>query len=174
LTPKYGKSWLNTQERTEFADSSVVGAAQTFVFKHPVKKATTTDKSTQDQSNAVLKSPPGKRIRIMAYLDSNQHSYTAQNNSISDQFRSYLETISRPNEDLDTKNFWLKHELEWPELAAYTKSLLTVPASTASVERIFSVGGAILKPSRRRLSDKVFEMLMFLKCNLHLFKNSFF
>ena len=62
-------------------------------------------------------------------------------------------------------------EQDWPELAGYTKALLTVPASTASV---VSVGGAILKSSRRRLSDKVFEMLMFLKCNLHLFKNNFF
>ena len=103
-----------------------------------------------------------------------EHSYSSQNNSISDQFRAYQESILKTNEDLDTKKFWLKHELEWPELAAYTKDLLTVLASTASVERIFSVGGAILKPSRRRLSGKVFEMLMFLKCNLHLFKNNFF
>jgi hypothetical protein len=67
--------------------------------------------------------------------------------------------------------FWLKYSLDWPELAAYTKAVLTVPASSAAVERVFSVGGAILRPSRRRLSDKLFEMLMFLKCNWHLFKN---
>jgi hypothetical protein len=59
----------------------------------------------------------------------------------------------------------------WPELAAYTKAILTVPASSAAVERVFSVGGSILRPSRRRLSDRLFEMLMFLKCNWHLFQN---
>ena len=67
--------------------------------------------------------------------------------------------------------FWLKYEKEWPELAAYTKAILTVPASSAAVERVFSVGGSILRPSRRRLSDRLFEMLMFLKCNWYLFKN---
>ena len=38
-------------------------------------------------------------------------------------------------------------------------------------KHVFSVGGAILRPSRRRLSDRLFEMLMFLKCNWYLFKN---
>ena len=30
--------------------------------------------------------------------------------------------------------FWLKYEKEWPELAAYTKAILTVSASSAAVE----------------------------------------
>ena len=74
-------------------------------------------------------------------------------------------------EDVNTREFWLKYQHEWPELAAYAKHLLTVPATSAPVERIFSVGGAILRPARRRLSDKNFEMSMFLKCNLRLFNN---
>ena len=84
-----------------------------------------------------------------------------------------LETIRKisKNSREDTRLFWLNYEKEWPELAAYTKAILTVPASSGAVERVFSVGGSILRPSRRRLSDKLFEMLMFLKCNWHLFKN---
>ena len=33
-----------------------------------------------------------------------------------------------------TINYWKKYQHEWPELAAYAKALLTVPASSASVE----------------------------------------
>ena len=85
----------------------------------------------------------------------------------------YMEAIRKLPENFraNTGAFWLKYENEWPELASYAKRVLTVPASSAAVERVFSVGGAILRPSRRRLSDRLFKMLMFLKCNWHLFKN---
>jgi hypothetical protein len=33
------------------------------------------------------------------------------------------------------------------------------------------IRAAILRPSRRRLSDRLLEMLLFLKCNWHLFQN---
>jgi hypothetical protein len=37
--------------------------------------------------------------------------------------------------------------------------------SSAAVERVFSLGKDILQPKRSRLSDKHFEMLVFLKAN---------
>ena len=91
--------------------------------------------------------------------------------TISKQVDLYFEAIQKSNETTETKLFWRTHQHEWPELTAYTKCILTVPATSATVERVFSVGGAILRPSRRRLSDNIFEKLMFLKCNLHLFNN---
>ena len=111
----------------------------------------------------------------MSYLSNdNGENLRAQRNTMAEQFKAYQEVVKKLDKNdkyKDTRELWLKYEKEWPELAAYAKSLLTVPASTAAVERIFSVGGAILKPSRRRLSDKVFEMLMFLKCNMHITRN---
>ena len=114
----------------------------------------------------------------MDFLDDEDEDYlsslsTNNRRNVTRQVNEYMEAIRKlpVNIRANTGAFWLKYENEWPELASYAKRVLTVPASSAAVERVFSAGGAILRPSRRRLSDRLFEILMFLKCNWHLFKN---
>jgi len=42
---------------------------------------------------------------------------------------------------------------------------LSVPASSAPVERIFSHGGIVMSPHRARMTDKTLTSIVFLKCN---------
>ena len=42
---------------------------------------------------------------------------------------------------------------------------LSVPASSAPVERLFSIAGKVFRPERCRLTDKNFETLMFIRSN---------
>ena len=42
---------------------------------------------------------------------------------------------------------------------------ITIPASSAAVERLFSIAGKIYRPDRCRLSDSRFEQLMFIRSN---------
>ena len=42
---------------------------------------------------------------------------------------------------------------------------LSVPASSAPVERIFSHGGIVMSPPRARMTDKTLTSIVFLKCN---------
>jgi len=41
---------------------------------------------------------------------------------------------------------------------------MSVPASSAPVEQVFSQSGLIMKPNRARMSDNLLEELVFLKC----------
>jgi hypothetical protein len=43
--------------------------------------------------------------------------------------------------------------------------IFCVPATSAPVERVFSQSGLIMRPHRAKMSDKMLESLVFLKCN---------
>ena len=72
------------------------------------------------------------------------------------------------DEDENPLKFWELNEKRWPCLAKQAKNYLSLPASSAPVERIFSYAGKILRPERANLKDTNFEIIMFLKCNEHL------
>ncbi|CAF1494105.1 unnamed protein product [Adineta ricciae] len=79
----------------------------------------------------------------------------------SDELERYLKTkISFTNNDTLLK-WWNKHSLIFPQLAILAKTLLGVPASSATSERVFSSSGRILEKRRQSLnSDVVDDMLM--------------
>ena len=55
-----------------------------------------------------------------------------------------------------------------PAMSKLAKRYLSVPASSGPVERLFSIAGKIFRPERCRLTDTVFENLMFIKCNSYI------
>ena len=48
------------------------------------------------------------------------------------QLDYYILLVNKPG-DINSRDFWLNYQKEWPELAAYTKQLLIVPATSAQV-----------------------------------------
>jgi len=54
---------------------------------------------------------------------------------------------------------------EYATLMPLFERVLSAPASSAPVERVFSPSGLIMRPNRERMSDKMLEELVFLKCN---------
>ncbi|CAL8313715.1 unnamed protein product [Arctogadus glacialis] len=62
--------------------------------------------------------------------------------------------------------FWAMNESTLPSLFPVAMRVLTVPASSAPVERVFSHGGIILRPHRSQMSDTLLSKLIFFKCNL--------
>ena len=60
-------------------------------------------------------------------------------------------------------SFWKDHENTYPKLAILAMKYLAVPASSAPVERLFSMAGKVFFPERCNLSDKTFETSMFLR-----------
>ena len=72
--------------------------------------------------------------------------------------------LSKPSVPVDSNplTFWKNHENTYHKLSLLAQKYLAIPASSAPVERLFSVAGKIYRPDRCNLSDKSFETLMFI------------
>lgn len=80
--------------------------------------------------------------------------------------KDFAETPSI-SEDADVFEFWTKHESLYPDVADIAFDLLTIPASSAPVERLFSTAGSVSAGKRNRISGDKLEREVFIKKNKH-------
>lgn len=67
----------------------------------------------------------------------------------SDELEEYLAEVAMLEEDVDEPiKWWREKEKKYPRLAKVALHHLSVPATSAPVERIFSVGGYLMRPHR--------------------------
>jgi hypothetical protein len=121
------------------------------------------ENTTSVQSDEDNDEPQQKRRKIFTFIDEKQKSFASelqQNNEIEDYLREPC--IQQSDDPLE---YWRSREHSYPALAIIARHVLIVPASSAPVERLFSIAGKIFKPDRCRLKDSTFEQLMFIKCN---------
>lgn len=80
------------------------------------------------------------------------------------QLTHYLDIINSPSFDGATVSELLARH-DFALLTPLFERLFCVPASSAPVERVFSQSGLLLRPNRARMSDRMLEDLVFMKCN---------
>lgn len=108
--------------------------------------------------------PPKKRKALFSFMPQSGDSRDSGSSRVANQVKDYL------NDKIETMEtnpalYWKEHEKKYPALAEVAKEVLSVPASSAPVERLFSVAGKVFTPERCRLTDTRFEQLMFIRCN---------
>lgn len=79
------------------------------------------------------------------------------------QIEEFIRTCSELNPS--PLIFWSNNEQKFPLLAKLAKKYLSVQASSAAVERMFSIAGHIFSIKRRRMTTTLFMSLVFLKLN---------
>jgi len=69
---------------------------------------------------------------------------------------------------INTKDFWIKNRLTLPILYACTYKIMSIPASSAYVERFFSVCGVVCKNRAMNMNDELIICKCMLKANIKL------
>lgn len=87
--------------------------------------------------------------------------------SVDAEIEAYLSEQSRPptGRDWNPLDFWKAHAGKFKRLGSLAKEILCATATTAGVERVFSIAGLLLSDRRLRTGDVNFETLLF--CNIN-------
>lgn len=110
----------------------------------------------QEDEEANKKNEAGK-FKISIELDNEIANYSR----ILSQ-TEYLKTCR------SSTQFWIKNSNSMPKLSSLALLLLNIPASSAHVERFFSICGAVCKQSSLGMKDDLIILRSMLKANLDL------
>ena len=84
------------------------------------------------------------------------------------QLKTYLEDkFCKWDESLDALDFWVQNEEKYPDLAPVAFDLLTIPATSTPIERVFSTAGFVSTGRRNKLSARRLEREVLIKKNKH-------
>ena len=78
-----------------------------------------------------------------------------------------------PSTKLDLWKWWMDHETEFPSLAILAKKYLSIQATSAASERIFSKAGNIISQKRTKLSPSIAGQLLYVSSNYKWFLENF-
>ena len=99
---------------------------------------------------------------VLKEFVSNDNS-SDDNNDPYDDVMEYFKNKVSYQEGEDVLSWWKKHSCIYPQLSRLAPALLSIPASSASSERIFSETGRILEARRQQLSSESLDSLVFVR-----------
>ena len=101
---------------------------------------------------------PSKKKRLMDFSSISDESCMSTINDIDTEIQAYFD---QPRISTDTLKFWTQRKKS--QLSYLALQLLSVPCSSAPVERLFSKAGIVLSQRRSRISNAKLEKLLFIK-----------
>jgi hypothetical protein len=80
-----------------------------------------------------------------------------------DEIERYVKSKLVFSKDEPVLTWWKKWSINYPQLSLLARSLLGVPASSATSERIFSASGRILEERRQNLNENAVDDMLLLR-----------
>lgn len=158
LDPRFKMDWCSPEE--------VMVMKSLLKSKVDEIMPTATEEKDSLQEN---KEAPTKKCKLFRFMtpSASTSSSLCTLTSTSSQIESYLNQPTT-EDDSDPLLFWQQNQSTLPQLTILALRYLCIPASSAPVERLFSIAGKVFRPERCRMTDVRFEELMFIKCNQHI------
>ena len=151
LDPRFKLQWCRNSSQREAMIAELSAKAVEYASPAP---------TTEDTTATV--SPVRKRSKLFDFMTA--PVVVDQPTSVMVEVNQYLGEAPMSQES-DPLAYWKGHTNIYPTLVQLAVKFLTVMASSASVERTFSIAGKVFRPDRCRLTDRNFETTMMIKCN---------
>lgn len=158
LDPRYKLQWCSSVERLEH-EKTLTEAANAQNVSIPEH-----DSGCEEPPRKKSKTCDENDLLSFMTLPTEPNTTTTCASPVAEEVKQYLTEPLEPR-SADPLIYWSTHQSRMPHLAKLAAVYLHVPASSAPVERLFSVAGCIFRPDRCLLKDKTFERLLFIKCN---------
>ena len=131
---------------------------------------TTIDEPNSINNKSSNKTSSAKNLNYTFYNDDKEKSLeNEKTDKVSSSIEKFVKVVSGLKDQtyqyINPLDFWRTHEIVFPGLALIARKYLGVQASSASVERMFSIAGHIFSVKRRRLGIRFFTLLLILKLN---------
>ena len=81
------------------------------------------------------------------------------------QLEQYLENVHTFPDEKDPLEFWIENREAYPTLSSVAVDILSIPCSSAPVERVFSTAGNATTGKRNRLTDQNLEREVLIRKN---------
>ena len=131
------------------------------------KAKTTTESITKHQEQTTDREPSGQPKKFKGMFSfSVQPATTEDEIDVADEIKEYLREKESCHHKLWTNPKWKNYKIR--EVA---RRLFSIPATSASSERVFSKAGLIIAPLRSSTGEKTLEKLCFLRCNISFVEN---
>lgn len=167
-------SLMDPRFRTTYIDSDKVEQVKERAVTELMSLSLPAEKSTPQQpgpavqvSQGEAQPPPNKKMTLAAFFKKNvpeSSSHQSEAVKVETELATYLLT-PEVDPDTDPLQWWKRHEPNFPRLSNLAKKYLSVPATSAPSERLFSVGGGIVTCNRACLKPEVVDRLVFLAKN---------
>ncbi|CAF4861469.1 unnamed protein product, partial [Rotaria socialis] len=136
-----------------------IGESSTDVLLLPV----TDDRETRKRRNKRAKRDDITADDVLKEFASNDDSSNSSDNDSYDEVLEYAKSKVTYQKGEDVLSWWKKHSCIYAKLSTLALALLSIPASSAASERIFSETGRILEVRRQQLSPDSLDSLVFLR-----------
>jgi hypothetical protein len=151
LDPNYGPGFFDKCKQSEINE----------ILRNIIKlNSSNPDENNKENGNCATSKPGVDRFKRYSFGDGDEEA----NKCNSTELITYLKLL-KVNTIQCPLEFWKTHEKTLPILADTAKKVLGVPATSASVERLFNIAGHIYQSKRRRMTPNFYSEYVFCKLN---------
>jgi hypothetical protein len=166
LDPHFGNDQFD-EDKIKIVKSRIVSLVKQQNTIDMVKETINVNETSEKNKKSPLITKNEKK-RSQNYLSYKCKSNNTSSGSrlIEDEINEYIRTLNDSNFEFEgTLSFWKNNESRFINLSKLAKKYLGVQASSAAVERMFSIAGHIFQAKRRRMGFNLFSLLVFIKLN---------